>query len=374
MKEDRSKTSEITEIESNKENNNIEEKKNESTPKKISFLTKWETSYVWVRHNPNSNLMFCTWCKDYAAEEKLKGNIIENNFIRGTNNFKTSTLSDHVDIKDHQSARDLHEKKKEANVRTKVDPSQLTINESFKNNRRNLQYEMMLPLFRNIYFIAVENLALLKYESLNNLCELHDLQFNENYRNRTSGKEMLIYIAESIRAKLVNELQKAEYFGMSLDSSMDVSSTENMTIVVRYLDKKNEIVETFLKLLSIKEKNAEYIFKTVVGFFTPQNLINKIVGISTDGEKAIASLKNGFIGKMTTLKPWILFCHCIAHRLTLGAKDLVKEIDYLKEINKLIYQTCKFLNGSAKRIQILRDNELNDLNPQLRLIKPLDVR
>ena len=119
------------------------------------------------KNNPNSNLMFCTWCEDYAAEEKLKGNIIENNFIRGTNNFKTSTLSDHVDIKDHQSARDLHEKKKEANVRTKVDPSQLTINESFKNNRRNLQYEMMLPLFRNIYFIAVENLALLKYESLN---------------------------------------------------------------------------------------------------------------------------------------------------------------------------------------------------------------
>ena len=71
MKEDRSKTSEITEIESNKENNNIEEKKNESTPKKIGFLTKWETSYVWVRHNPNSNLMFCTWCEDYAAEEKL---------------------------------------------------------------------------------------------------------------------------------------------------------------------------------------------------------------------------------------------------------------------------------------------------------------
>ena len=83
-------------------------------------------------------------------------------------------------------------------------------------------------------------------------------------------------------------------------------------------------------------------------------MLNKIVGISTDGEKAMASLKNGFIGKMISIKPWIIHCHCIAHRLVLGAKDLVKEFIYLKELNKLIYLTCSFLNGPAKRIQILR--------------------
>ena len=377
-------------IESNKENSpistisydkeNIEDKKDnpnekDQTPKKSGFLMKWTTTYFWVRYDSTSNLMFCTWCEEYAEKEKLKANIIDNNFVRGTSNFKNSALSDHVVMKDHQKARELQEKKSDNdNLINKIDPSQLTIKESFKNNRQKLQYEMMLPLFRNIYFTVVESLALLKYESLNDLCELHEVEFNENYRNRISGKEMLSYIAESIRSKLVNELQKTEYFGMSLDSSMDISSIENLTITVRYLNRKNEIVETYLKLLSIKEKNAEYIFKTVIDFLTPQNLLNKIIGISTDGEKAIASLKNGFIGKMTRLKPWILFCHCTAHRLALCAKDLVKEIAYLKEINKLVYQTCKFLNSSAKRIQILRDNELNDLNPQLRLIKPLDVR
>ena len=89
---------------------------------------------------------------------------------------------------------------------------------------------MIAPLLRNIYFIAKEDLAILKYEVLNKICVVHNFEFNENYINRKSGREILGYIAEPLREKKINELKESEYFGISLDSSMDVSWKENLVI------------------------------------------------------------------------------------------------------------------------------------------------
>ena len=150
--------------------------------------------------------IFCSWCEDYAKDEKKKGLGVENNLIRGTSNFRASTLADHLIIKDHENARKYIDNLSKKSDLTIPDPNQPSIKSCFKSNREKLQYEI-LPLFRNIYFFAKEHLAMLKYEALNELCELHNLEFNDNYRNRISGREILGYISESLRIKIMTILE-----------------------------------------------------------------------------------------------------------------------------------------------------------------------
>ena len=71
-----------------------------------------------------------------------------------------------------------------------------------QSTKEKLKFELIVPLFRNIYFIAKEDLALLKFESFNDFCGSHGLEFNDNYRNRKAGKEMMEDISRKIREKL----------------------------------------------------------------------------------------------------------------------------------------------------------------------------
>ena len=80
------------------------------------------------------------------------------------------------------------------------------------------------------------------------------------------------------------------------------------------------------------------------------------MGFRSDGESKIASLKNGFVGKLLKDLSHLAYCHCIAHCLALGAKDLLENLLYLKDLNRLISNICTFLEGSPKRLQILRDH------------------
>ena len=120
--------------------------------------------------------------------------------------------------------------------------NQQTIASIFHSTKEKLKYELMLPLFRNIYFIAKEDLTLLKYKSLNDFCSNHGLEFNENYRNRNSGKEIMEAISRSIRENIMKDLLDSEYFRLSFRYiNVDVSCIENIIITIRFINKRNEV-------------------------------------------------------------------------------------------------------------------------------------
>ena len=92
-----------------KDSNNIEKLpynpgKNSS---KSRFLEKWRIYYPWLRFDSNKGLMYCVWCEEYSSS----GTKIDNNMTRGTSNFKSSTLREHLLLKDHDLVRSKNESK-----------------------------------------------------------------------------------------------------------------------------------------------------------------------------------------------------------------------------------------------------------------------
>ena len=80
-----------------------------------------------------------------------------------------------------------------------------------------------------------------------------------------------------------------------------------------------------MKLLELKKKDADSIFKILWTTLSKEKLTDKLLSISTDGESTVASKKNGVTGKFLNKRDYIIHTHCIAHRLALGLKDMTEK-------------------------------------------------
>ena len=225
-----------------------------------------------------------------------------------------------------------------------------------------------------MYFVAQENLPLVKYEEINKLCEVQGLDIPVHYRCTTSGREILDYIVNTIRIKLLRELHESPFFGFSIDKSEDNGKQENLIIILRYL-KNEEVVEKFLKLVTIESADAGTIFDIVYKFFRSENLIHKIIGIATDREPTMAGKTDGFTGRFLRRLPQLVHFHCLPHKLVLQVEDSLKSNTSIKQNLQSLYKLSKFFHGSSKRFKLLQKNEiLRGEGPNMNLVVPLDVR
>ena len=319
------------------------------SPKKLLILKKlqdkWLQNFSWLVFDKELDKMFCNACLIL----KNKDSKVDNNMTRGTNNFQKSTLKEHLKLDSHTKALKLEDNSLSSSKQDNQNP----ITNLFRTNKEKLQFLEILPLFKGVYWIAKENLPLLKFDSLNVLLSTLNVEFNPNYRNRKSGYEIVQHISETIREKIVKSLQNCLYFGITIDSSSDISNHENLAVSIRFLDENNKIRDIFMKLIELEKKDANTVYNKLKKFLNETGLFYKLVGIATDGEKTISSKKNGVIGKFLNQAPYLVSIHCICHRLSLGTKDVCKlpEFSYLVGLNKLYINYVHIFQVPVKELR-----------------------
>lgn len=67
---------------------------------------------------------------------------------------------------------------------------------------------------------------------------------------------------ETIKA-IIKDLD-GDYFALLIDESTDVSHKEQMTICLRYVDKKGFVIEAFIGLVHFKDSNVLSLKKAIV--------------------------------------------------------------------------------------------------------------
>lgn len=112
---------------------------------------------------------------------------------------------------------------------------------------------------RNVYWLAKEEVATHKYQSLNELVLLQGWSNighlahgkNAQYTSYHIAEEMQEAISSCLKEDLRELLGKSKYIGILTDESTDIGMTKNLIIYVRSVTPDATITTKFLKLVEL---------------------------------------------------------------------------------------------------------------------------
>ena len=75
-------------------------------------------------------------------------------------------------------------------------------------------------------------------------------------------REVIQIMEEKVLSIITNEVKEAKYSSLNVDSTPDLCHVDQLTIILRYIEKSNhQVTERFLKFLPIESHIGEYLVK-----------------------------------------------------------------------------------------------------------------
>ena len=142
---------------------------------------------------------------------------------------------------------------------------------------------------------------------------------NATYRSKTIQNKLLGCCGEQIIEHIINEVKEAKFFSVLADEVSDVSSKEQMSMVLRYVDKAGHIREAFVGFVECDQGTSgqavcDGIKKTLRNFGLD---LNNCRGQGYDGAGNMAGRYIGAAKLFQNDYPQASYVHCKAHRLNL---------------------------------------------------------
>lgn len=144
-----------------------------------------------------------------------------------------------------------------------------------------------------------------------------------SYLSANICEEFISLIAKHVNGVIVSEITEAEYFSISVDSSPDITHTDQLSFCIRYvLD--DSIFERFLAFIPIHGHSAENLFDTVLNFLKDNQIdIKYCRGQSYDNENSMSGKYSGLQARIKQVNRHATYIPCSAHSLNLVAQNSV---------------------------------------------------
>lgn len=182
------------------------------------------------------------------------------------------------------------------------------------------------------------------------LCPETTNKFKNLSLNRMTVQRRIQQLSEDIVDQVKLAASHFEYFSLAADESTDITSTAQLLVFIRGINKDFCITEELLGMYPMKgQTTGKELFHSLLELCNGAALnMDKIVSITTDGAR---SMTGGIIGMITLLKEHLgeremelLQYHCIIHQQNLCAKELGYE-----QLMKRVCEAINFIRSSALR-------------------------
>ena len=187
---------------------------------------------------------------------------------------------------------------------------------------------------------------------------------NAKYLSPKIQNQLIECIAQVIRRRVVQEAMQADYFSIMADETCDASTTEQLSVCIRYIRCKDglvgtfEVAEDFLGFIQLEEMNAEAITKALLENLRNWNVdLTKWRGKGFDGASVMSGYINGVSKRIQDALPGArFFTHCRNHCLNLVVVNSCRDVPAIRNCMDIFRDLSFFLNNSHKRKVILRGN------------------
>jgi hypothetical protein len=327
---------------------------------KNGFRVKWknESDLKWLDYKEDKDAVFCKVCIA-AKGHTLGSNFNGNGFTGGRNGMQLSDLRTHTISAGHMKSLQYLDSTRD--IQVAINNSKRKQAEKLEKQQESIDLSEWYPhSIRAAYFLAKNNLP---FKLMDQLCFLiQDVvktstgtEFNlgyGSYSNQMSAKEIVSSISQDISKTTIDILKNAEHFSIMIDESTDVSTSKNLVMNARFVEKG--VVKTrFLELIPIDSGDADTITNCVKTFLEKNELpLTNLVGFASDGASVMTGSSNGVAVQLKRINPLLLDIHCAAHRLQLAIQDATTDFDDF--FIGIVKKTSNYFSKSSGRLQRLK--------------------
>ncbi|KAL5477549.1 hypothetical protein EMCRGX_G024360 [Ephydatia muelleri] len=204
-------------------------------------------------------------------------------------------------------------------------------------------------------------LATLKFLSFyDTLLENHLKNVRENphsvsYLSHDIQNEFLSLLAGAVHDKIIKEIKEAKYFGILYDSTPDVSHTEQLSQVIRYVQSDFEtgnvrVKETFIKFVELDKKDAAGYEAIILKSLQDDGL--NFLDCRAQMYDNAAVMSGSISGVQTRLRernPKAVFINCDNHSLNLAGVHAASVDPTIITFFGTVQEVYSFFSGSTTR-------------------------
>ncbi|ESR65508.1 hypothetical protein CICLE_v10007751mg [Citrus x clementina] len=202
-------------------------------------------------------------------------------------------------------------------------------------------------------------------------------------------KDIVSCVATETTNAIIREMDGA-LFSILIDESRDISTKEQMAVVLRYVDKNGYVVERFVGIEHVSSTTAASLKESLDNMFSRFGLsLSMLRGQGYDGASNMQGEFNGLKTLILEENESAYYVHCFAHQLQLALISVAKKHEEVNSLFNLVSMLVNVVGVSAKRRDILHEKhalaviealgkgELSSgqgLNQEITLKRPADTR
>lgn len=161
-------------------------------------------------------------------------------------------------------------------------------------------------------------------------------------------------MGEKIKKTIANEIKNAKYFSIIVDSTPDISHTDQLAFIFRYRANNGEPVERFLQFLGNPGHKSKDLADAVFMVFEENEIdINNCRGQSNDNASNMSGIYSGLQARIKQACLHAVYVPCAAHSLNLVGECAANCCTYANEFFNFLQNIYSFFSASTYRWEVL---------------------
>ena len=202
-------------------------------------------------------------------------------------------------------------------------------------------YEKIAKMFRTCHALMMKNRPITDFLWQCDLDEIKGLDIGKSYRNKEAARIFIESIAVTEFGKVTSHIGNAKFVCVIGDGSTDSSVKEQEMWFIRTCIDGNITVH-FIGVHATEKADARHIVQGLQHLL--QNNLNIqwdtickiIVALACDGASVMTGCKAGVGALLRETQPELVTIHCMAHRLELSLKDVMKKVPLYQKIVSIL--------------------------------------
>lgn len=176
-----------------------------------------------------------------------------------------------------------------------------------------------------------------------------------SFMSKSTVNQIIQIIGQEIQHSISKEIKSTGQFSLEVDSTQDISVTDQLSICVRYVY-QGYVKERLLTMFPIKSSTGKDQYEVVKNVLKTLNIdVKNLISQSYDGAANMSGEYNGLQKYYKNDAPDSIFTHCHAHVLNLVIGDVTKCNIASQNLFGLLQKTAVFFSESHKRSNIWKD-------------------